>query len=718
MTGKYDAIECLGTLLIHSDISQLLRALETVECEEYLELFVDNDIDLSLLAIMDRPALKELGVTKVGDRLRLQILIEMLNMEKVKSQVSTHELAGAMQKWLDVNEDETDRDNEMYSGTKNMITAITQDGNTHKVDITGCTTASAIKKRILERVDVDGAMIAEEWSTYYIDRTRSVHLMFNVELATVCNSTSREEKNRILFCRTGEAPSNDAIGRSNQIVAEGSGGSSIKRVMGQRPPSQLISTNLYEYFPDVKSSELKQAVRNSYRLSVYGSKMMRNMDVADNRSSVQYSVRNSIYSNYSRLSGASGVASVGTALPFRLNQTVGDVLLSNTNAREGAEQDIVERTAEPAGVVAAPDTVVTAPDTVVAAPDTVIGADTATHTVSGTVKDNTDVATLSQISLLDDEDDGDFLLDAYNDMSLEEEASSTSLPGSGQDGSLVSILTSEKNQGPSVWHKGSKIGQGSYGTVYLGLDGLTGELMAVKEVDLPREGSRDKVANALKQEMNLLRDLDHENIVRYLGSASDATKMFIFLEYVPGGSVSAMLQTYGPFEEPLIRNFLTQILVGVRYLHSKGIIHRDIKGANILVDINGTAKIGDFGISKRISGAEDEPQADKDHNRVSFQGSVYWMAPEVVKQIATTEKSDIWSVGCVAVEMMTAEHPYPGFSQMQTIFRIGTLTLPDYPTNCSKEARDFLDQTFETDYTKRKGAASMLTHPFLRMIFK
>ena len=154
--------------------------------------------------------------------------------------------------------------------------------------------------------------------------------------------------------------------------------------------------------------------------------------------------------------------------------------------------------------------------------------------------------------------------------------------------------------------------------------------------------------DALQHEMNILKELHHENIVTYYGSSQEGGNLNIFLEYVPGGSVSSMLNNYGPFDEPLVKNFTRQILIGLAYLHKRNIIHRDIKGANILIDIKGGVKITDFGISKKLS-----PLNKQQNKRASLQGSVYWMAPEVVKQVVTTEKADIWSVGCVIVEMFT-----------------------------------------------------------------
>ncbi|CAG8664532.1 6981_t:CDS:10, partial [Acaulospora morrowiae] len=262
------------------------------------------------------------------------------------------------------------------------------------------------------------------------------------------------------------------------------------------------------------------------------------------------------------------------------------------------------------------------------------------------------------------------------------------------------------------WIKGSLIGLGSFGSVYLGLNAITGELMAVKQVELPtgqsaHEERKISMLDALQREISLLKDLHHENIVQYLGSQHDEKTLNIFLEYVPGGSVATMLNTYGPLEETLIRSFVRQILQGLTYLHDKEIVHRDIKGANILVDNKGGIKISDFGISKKV---EDQFRAAQ---RPSLQGSVFWMAPEVVKQTAYTYKADIWSLGCLIVEMYTGEHPFPEFNQMQAMFKIGTQSCsPEIPDGVSNEAKDFLKKTFELNHDDRPTAKVLSAHPF------
>ncbi|KAF9265418.1 Pkinase-domain-containing protein [Marasmius fiardii PR-910] len=265
------------------------------------------------------------------------------------------------------------------------------------------------------------------------------------------------------------------------------------------------------------------------------------------------------------------------------------------------------------------------------------------------------------------------------------------------------------------WIKGALIGSGSFGQVFLGMDASTGTLMAVKQVELPTGSSanlerKKSMLSALEHEIELLQDLQHDNIVQYLYSSLENDCLNIFLEYVPGGSVTALLRNYGAFEETLVKNFVRQILQGLSYLHERGIIHRDIKGANILVDNKGGVKISDFGISKKM---DMQALTGNRTHRPSLQGSVFWMAPEVVKQTTHTEKADIWSVGCLVVEMLTGEHPWAQLSQMQAIFKIGSSAKPTIPSDITTEAQDFLSRTFEIDHTARPSASELLQHPFI-----
>ncbi|EIE77583.1 hypothetical protein RO3G_02287 [Rhizopus delemar RA 99-880] len=194
------------------------------------------------------------------------------------------------------------------------------------------------------------------------------------------------------------------------------------------------------------------------------------------------------------------------------------------------------------------------------------------------------------------------------------------------------------------WIRGKLIGKGSFGRVYLAFNLGTGEVIAVKQVEVPKTASdlfderQHNGVEALYQEIMMLRDLDHENIVQYLGYGRDEVEgmINIFLEYVSGGSLASRLAVHGAFDEKLACYFTKQICSGLAYLHSKHILHRDIKAANILIEEDGICKISDFGLSKKndYDGVYDQ------NSRMSLRGSIYWMAPEVLGRLNTPSIPD------------------------------------------------------------------------------
>ncbi|KAL8141627.1 hypothetical protein V2J09_014659 [Rumex salicifolius] len=204
---------------------------------------------------------------------------------------------------------------------------------------------------------------------------------------------------------------------------------------------------------------------------------------------------------------------------------------------------------------------------------------------------------------------------------------------------------------PQKWKKGRLIGRGTFGEVYLGFNSETGEMCAMKEVTIFSDDAKSiECAEQIGQEILLLSSLRHSNIVQYYGSESVDDKLYIYLEYVSGGSVHKLLQEYGQLGEPVIRSYTLQILSGLAYLHAKNTVHRDIKGANLLVDPSGRVKLADFGMAKHISG---QPSP------LSFKGSPYWMAPEVIKNSNGCNLAvDVWSLGCTVLEMATAKPPW------------------------------------------------------------
>ncbi|KAF9916754.1 hypothetical protein BX616_002900 [Lobosporangium transversale] len=263
--------------------------------------------------------------------------------------------------------------------------------------------------------------------------------------------------------------------------------------------------------------------------------------------------------------------------------------------------------------------------------------------------------------------------------------------------------------------KGGLIGRGSFGRVYHAFNLDTCEMIAIKEVDLPQtlsERNCDRLktsVEALFSEMEVLKDLDHENIVQYLGFAQNELTANIFLEYVSGGSIESCLKRSGPFPEAVIRFFTRQILLGLEYIHSKKIVHRDIKAANVLVDEQGVCKISDFGISKRNA----QSQGGYDENVGSLQGSIFWMAPEMVTSKAYGAKVDIWSFGCLVLEMFTGQQPWKGYAPQQALFTIGSNNAhPPIPENISEEGQRFLARCFTTDANLRPTASELLQDPF------
>ncbi|KAK9049526.1 hypothetical protein SSX86_031505 [Deinandra increscens subsp. villosa] len=256
------------------------------------------------------------------------------------------------------------------------------------------------------------------------------------------------------------------------------------------------------------------------------------------------------------------------------------------------------------------------------------------------------------------------------------------------------------------WQKGDFLGSGSFGTVYEGFNEM-GHFFAVKEVSLLDQGSQGKQSIIqLEQEISLLSQFHHENIVQYLGTDTNDSKLYIFLELVTKGSLARLYQKY-ELRDSQVSSYTRQILSGLNYLHERKVVHRDIKCANILVDATGSVKLADFGLAK----------ATTLNDIKSCKGTPYWMAPEVVNNRSNHGyglAADIWSLGCTVLEMLTRKVPYSHLEGMQALFRIGRGQPPEIPDTLSREAQDFILQCLQVNPDDRPTAGQLLDHPFLR----
>ncbi|KAJ3406561.1 hypothetical protein HDU80_010962 [Chytriomyces hyalinus] len=290
--------------------------------------------------------------------------------------------------------------------------------------------------------------------------------------------------------------------------------------------------------------------------------------------------------------------------------------------------------------------------------------------------------------------------------------------------SMEGVETKRKTLPPVLnWTQGRMIGQGAFGKVFHALNMDTGEIMAVKQVLLgpsstpsgkplnaAAESNKKRQTEALERELEVLKELDHENIVRYLGYELKQGSLNLFLQYVSGGSIASLLSKTGKLDLTVARYFTFQILCGMAYLHSRNIIHRDIKGGNILVDADGICKISDFGTSKKNA----YQMAYQRVTRMSMQGTIPWMAPEVAKGKGYSAKVDIWSVGCMVLEMMTGLPPWHKVSA-SVIYLLGTGNSPPIADDLPQLAKDFLKLCFLIDPEQRPTALDLVDHEFCRL---
>ncbi|XP_055823240.1 mitogen-activated protein kinase kinase kinase 18-like [Solanum dulcamara] len=255
------------------------------------------------------------------------------------------------------------------------------------------------------------------------------------------------------------------------------------------------------------------------------------------------------------------------------------------------------------------------------------------------------------------------------------------------------------------WTQGPIIGRGSSATVSLATNSK-GELFAVKSTE----------SNMLQREYSLISKLNSPFLVTCFGFdiAFEQNKEIynMFMEYVQGGTLSELIKKQGgSLNESMIKSYAQQILQGLDYLHSIGVVHCDVKGQNILIGQDGNIKIADLGCGKLLGD-------EKNAGNSGFSGTPAFMAPEVARGEEQLFPADIWAFGCTIIEMATGSVPWSEIKDpVSALYRIGySGDLPQFPNSLSNDAREFLGKCLMKCPKERWTAKQLLQHPFLQSV--
>ncbi|KAK6489257.1 mitogen-activated protein kinase kinase kinase 4-like isoform X1 [Huso huso] len=261
------------------------------------------------------------------------------------------------------------------------------------------------------------------------------------------------------------------------------------------------------------------------------------------------------------------------------------------------------------------------------------------------------------------------------------------------------------------WQRGNKIGEGQYGKVYTCINVDTGELMAMKEIRF--QPNDHKTIKETADELKIFEGIKHPNLVRYFGVELHREEMYIFMEYCDEGTLEEVARL--GLQEHVIRLYSKQITTAINVLHEHGIVHRDIKGANIFLTSSGLIKLGDFGCSVKLKNNAQTMPGEVN----STLGTAAYMAPEVItraKGEGHGRAADIWSLGCVLIEMVTGKRPWHEYEHnFQIMYKVGMGHKPPIPEKLSTEGKDFLTHCLESEPKQRWTASQLLDHTFVKV---